>query len=101
MSSIGNAREFFEQLRHCHLWVDNNWLHSRQRLQGIIDIDGIEDAECFLTDIGTKPRRPAEHLLVQNTAIHATDEYEVDDLWYIDARRQQVNGHGNGRQSII
>src|SRR6516225_6474806 len=101
MSSVSNTGKFFEQLRYCHLWVDNNWLHSRQRLQRIIDKNCIKDAERLLADFRTKTRRSAQHLLVQNTAIHAADECEVDDLRNIDAGRQQIDGHRHGWQSII
>ena len=55
-------------------------------------IDGVEDAEALLADVGAQPRRAADHLLVQDAAAHAAQEHQVRDRRDVDAGGQQVDG---------
>jgi hypothetical protein len=66
-----------------------------------IEIDRVEDAEDFLTDLITPAGRAAEHLLIENAAVHPPDEHKVRDLGNVDACRKKIDGHGDLRESIV
>jgi len=65
---------------------------SRDLLEVGVDIDGVEDAEIFLADLVAAPGRPADHLVVEDAAVHPPDKDEVGDGGHIDAGGQQIDG---------
>ena len=66
-----------------------------------IEIDGIEDAEHLLADLRALPRRPAEHLLVEDAAVDPAQEHEVRDARHVDAGGQQIDRDGDLRQGVV
>jgi hypothetical protein len=59
------------------LGIGYNRLHFRQVLQVRIEVQGVEDAKGLLADLGALTRGATQHLLIQDAAVAAPDEYEV------------------------
>ena len=87
--------QLFQQLVEADGWVDHDGLHVGQVLEVRIEVHGVEDAEGLLADVGAEPCRPADHLLVEDAAVHTPQEDQVGDRGHVDAGGQQVDGDGD------
>ncbi len=90
-----------DQLREGDRRIHRDGLHRRDVLEPLVQVDGVEDAESLLADVFGQARRTAEHLLVEDSATHATQEHEVADARDVDPGRQQIDGDGEARQPLV
>ena len=64
--------------------VDDHWPYVRQFLEVGVDVDGVEDAEILLADLVAAPCRPTNHLIVEDAAVDAAHEDQIDDRRDVD-----------------
>ena len=93
--------QLFEQLGQGELRVRSDRLHVGHVLQVRVEINRVEDAKCFFANFRAEARRTAQHLLIQNAAVHPSHEYDVGDLRDIDTGGQQIDGHRNLGQRVV
>src|SRR6266542_3044048 len=74
---ILNIGEFRKQLLQTDGRIDNHRLHFSHMLEMRIEVDRVEDFEGLLINFIAAPCRPAEHLLIENTAIDPAQEYQI------------------------
>jgi len=60
-----------------------------------VKIDGVEDAEGLLPSLRTLARRAAQHLLIEDAAVHPPQENEVFDARNVNAGGQKIHRDGN------
>src|SRR5215470_17124903 len=70
--------------------VDHHELHGGQALQGFVDLYRIEDTKSLLADLVAPTGGAAKHLVEQDAAVDAAQEYEVADLGHVHAGSEQV-----------
>ena len=73
--------------------VDDDWSHVRHGLQVRVDVHRVENAEDFLADMVGAARGPADHLVVEDAAVHPADEDQGADLRDVDAGGEEVHRH--------
>ena len=76
-------------------------LHIGQVLKVRVEVHGIENPENLLADLRTQTRRPPDHLLIEDAAVHAAQEDEVRDCGHINAGCEEINRHGDLRGCVV
>ncbi|AKF08974.1 hypothetical protein [Sandaracinus amylolyticus] len=72
--------------------VRDDRLHRRVRLEDLVEIDGVEDAEDLLADLVAAARRTAEHLVVEDASLRAPHEDDAGDRRDVDAGGEETDG---------
>lgn len=91
---VGHRCELAPKLREGDGRIDHYRLHGSEVLQGLVDPYRVEDAKGLFADIVAATRGAPEHLIEQDTAVHAAQKHQVADLRDIHAGGQQIHGHG-------
>ena len=87
--------QLLDQLAKGDVRVHHHGLHVRELLQGLVDPHRIKDAEVGLVDCITKTGGAADHLVVEDAAVHAPQEHDVADCWHIHAGAEQIHRDGH------
>ena len=74
---------------------------AESALQRGVEVHRVEDAEALLANPSHEPRRPPEHLLVEDAAADPAQEDHVADRRDVDPGGQQVHGDGDVGQPLV
>ena len=106
LATFADVAELVRELLERNLGLRHNRLHLGVVLERAVEVDGVEDAEELLVgagpvEVGAEAGRAAEHLLVEDPALDAAEEDEVNDVGHVDPRREEVDGDGHLRVLLV
>ncbi len=93
--------QFLDELRKADRGIDHHRLHVGEVLEMRIEVHGIEDAEHLLANLGAKPRRAADHLLIEDAAVDPPQEHEIGDRRHVDAGGEKIDRDRNPGIGVV
>ena len=93
--------QFLDELLEADRRIDHHRLHVGEVLEMRIEVHRIEDAEHFLADLRAQARGAADHLLVEDAAVHPAQEHEVGDRGHVDAGGEQIDRDRDLRIGVV